>query len=301
MNNNFINSIKNNKDYLEENKKCYEYEKKIYNDSLLGDCIDATYIINLKNNGRYKDIIEQLKIYHPTNILYILINTGYKKCEKILPYNTPPYDLTDAFLQIFKHSTNHNYNNILILEDDFIFSRNIFKKNIQKDISLFLNSKKDEKFVYYFGCIPYIQSVGIRNHNKLYLSSGTHACVYSKSLRKYVLDKSTKSIIGDWDIFNNINILNYPRYVYNIPLCYQLFPDTENSKYWSNLFYVGDISKYIMKIYLLNKQCEPGYTKLYILSKFIYLFILIILIIIILIILYFLFLKKNIVKIKKLK
>jgi hypothetical protein len=66
--------------------------------------------------------MKQLNEYQPTNTVYILFNKGYKKCKKQDFITNPPYDLVDANLNIFKHAKENNYDNILILEDDFIFS-----------------------------------------------------------------------------------------------------------------------------------------------------------------------------------
>ena len=105
--------------------KPYRFKKNIFNDRFLNNSVDATYIIHLENNGRYNHIQEQLSEYHPTNIVYILFNKGYKKSKKKSFINNPPLDLVDSFLEIFKHAEINNYNNILILEDDFIFSEKI--------------------------------------------------------------------------------------------------------------------------------------------------------------------------------
>ena len=86
---------------IEKNTYCYFFEKITFNDGLLNETVDATYIINLENNGRYNQIITQLEEYHPTNIVYIVHNKGYKKCKKKLPKNISYQDLTDAFLQCF--------------------------------------------------------------------------------------------------------------------------------------------------------------------------------------------------------
>lgn len=259
---------------MDQNKPCYQYKKRVYTDGLLNGAIDATYIIHLNDNGREPDIEKQLSAYHPTNIVYIVINKGYKTCPKNLPDQTPPYDLTDAFLQIFQHANKENYNHILILEDDFLFHPNIKDPAIQRDVCKFLQTKITNNCMYYLGCLPYIQSTGFSNHNRLYLSSGTHACIYSKPLRNYIMESYAQSDIVDWDLFHNCNSFRYPRYIYSQPLCYQLFPPTENSKHWYNPLGLADIIKYLHQQFDLNKQVEPGHQFFYGVSKFIYVFVL---------------------------
>jgi hypothetical protein len=52
--------------------------------------------------------------------------------------------------------------------------------------------------------------------------------------------------------------------MYNEPLCYQLFPETENQKYWGKNV-VG-----IIKLLKLDTQVEPGYSIAYIASRGVY-------------------------------
>jgi hypothetical protein len=139
------------------NNKCYRYEKILYKDGLFNKTIDATYIINLEGNGRLEYIMKQLEEYHPTNIVYIVFNKGFKKCKKADFIINPPYDLVDANLNIFKHAKNNNYDNILILEDDFIFDDKILdpfhRNNVNKFINthndfIFSNSAKKQIFTY---------------------------------------------------------------------------------------------------------------------------------------------------------
>ena len=136
---------------------CYRFEQYIFNDGLLNDGVDATYIIHLENNGRIDHIMNQLTEYHSTNIVYILYNKGYKLCNKEQNIVLPADDLIDAFLYCFKHADENNYDNILILEDDFIFNTEIKQSAHINNINTFVNDNKNNDFVYLLGCIPYIQ------------------------------------------------------------------------------------------------------------------------------------------------
>jgi hypothetical protein len=252
---------------MENNTKCYDYNKLSFNDGILNDSVDATYIIHLKDNGRYDSIQQQLSEYHITNTVYIVVNQGFKKCSKTLTKQNTVHDLIDAYLQVFKHSLEQNYNTILILEDDFIFSEKIKNPVVYKDINNFLVSKKTENFIYYLGCIPYAQTVGLTNHNRVFISGGTHAVMYSKKNREYIISKFKPEQIIDWDCLQSMNSLYYNKYMYYQPLCYQLFPETENKKNWANLFGMINILKAIFKALKLDTQVEPGYSYMYIFSK----------------------------------
>lgn len=280
---------------MELPNNCYRFEKNVYTDSIFEGCVDATYIIHLEGNGRHDSIQEQLKEYHPTNTVYIVFNKGYKNCKKEDHINLPAQDLTNAFLKICKDAKIKNYNNILILEDDFIFNEKIKDPLHKKNISVFLKDNENADIQYLFGCIPLIKMPYIYdlNHCRALISIGSHACVYTKSNREKIL-KEKEENIEDWDLYN---CLNSRRYAYYIPVCYQLFPETENSKSWNQnnflLKILGIIaSRYLFKITKLDLQPEPGYSFFYVFSN-IFFFILIFLIFLLFYLVYKYFLKIN--------
>jgi hypothetical protein len=267
---------------FKNSSECYSFKKIKYNKGLLDDAVDATYIIHLEGNGRYDDIINQLENYHPTKEVYITFNKGYKKCSKDEHIKVPALDLVDAFLQVFKHAKNQNYNNILILEDDFIFDDKIKKESIQHDICSFLNNNKNKDYQYFLGCIPCLQfpyTLDFKHFINI-CSIGMHAVIYTKKNRERLLNVNQKDI-NDWDCYS---FCYSTRYTYREPLCYQICPDTENSKYWGAnsyfLYISARILRKILKIFKLDIQPEPGYSFFYMFSK-IFPFILLILILVI--------------------
>lgn len=251
---------------------CYRFETIINNDNgFLDKSVDATYIIHLEGNGRLNNIRNQLQYFQPSKTVYILFNKGFKKCTKNLYTDSAPVDLIDAFLHVFQDAQKKRYENILVLEDDFFFNKQILDSNVSQNISDFLSNKKRENasFMYYLGCIPFLQAPYSGSHKRLILSCGTHACIYSKALRKSVLNTPVENI-SDWDIYHN---LYTTRYAYNEPLCYQLFPDTDNSMEWSkNYFNMGQILPLLFKQFGLDKKVEPGYTVFYTFSLLQYYF-----------------------------
>lgn len=253
---------------LDYNLKCYEFKKFKFDKGLLEETVDATYVINLIGNGRYESIYKQLLEYKPTKEVYILLNQGFKKCNKTKQIVYPADDLNDAFLQIFRHAYNKNYDNILILEDDFIFHKEIKNKKHINNINNFLKKKQGEDFIYYLGCLPFLMLPNLSNLKHFYnlKSGGTHSIIYSKKNRQNIM-KNYRNLLfkyKDWDI-NAFHQKN--KYVYYKCLCYQLFPETENSKYWCNfnpiLNFLAKCSKQIIKIMKLDKQIEPGTSILY--------------------------------------
>jgi hypothetical protein len=272
------------------NNNCYNFKKILFNKGVFDSSIDATYIIHLENNGRLDNIKSQLLKYKLTKTVYIVFNKGFKKCSKDPYINISSLDLVDAFLKIFMDAKNKNYNNILILEDDFFFNDNINDKHICNEINNFIINKNNENFIYYLGCLPYLILPYNNNTKKILYSVGTHSCIYSKKMINNILNIDPKKIT-DWDLYHNLNSI---RYTYNKPLCYQLFPDTENSKVWETYFFnLGYIGKLFYKKIKLDVQPEPGFTFFYTFSKYILLFI--ITIIILLIFILYKKYKKNII------
>ena len=278
----------------DQESTCYRFEKKIFNKGLLDDGVDATYIIHLEGNGRHEDIMKQLSTHQPTKITYILFNKGFKKCEKKKHIKLAGHDLVDAFLNIFIHANNKKYNNILILEDDYFFTEKIYNTSTRNNICNFINLKKNDNFQYILGCMPLIKmpySLDL-NHYISLVSLGTHAVIYSKKNRKSLLEEKQKKIT-DWDIYN---WKNCRRYMYKDPLCYQLFPETDNSKNWGSesllMYVLGKITRIIFKSFKLDKQINPGYPFCYMFSK-IFFFVILFLI---LFIIYFILIKVNLMK-----
>jgi hypothetical protein len=264
------------------NNECYKLKEYKFNNPIFNS-IDATYIIHLEGNGRLNSIDEQLKNYHPTKTVYILFNKGFKKCKKSIHINKPPLDLIDAFFQCFKDANSKNYNNILILEDDFIFDKKILNREHSNRIDNFLEekNKNDQIYIYYLGTVTYLQSTIGHYHNRLFFSTGAHSCIYPKSFIDYILNINQKTI-NDWDIYINFNFL---RYKYYTSICYQTFPETENLKYWNQgslfLKYLLKILNYNKSIIKLDIQTQPGYNIMELSSKFMFWFIIITFILII--------------------
>jgi len=263
------------------NNNCYQYKKIKYNDGIFKN-IDATYIINLKNNGRLPHIKNQLTKYHPSNNLYILFNKGYKKCDKDPSINTPALDLIDANHNIINHSIKNNHDTILILEDDFQFDKKVKYKRHANNIDDFISKNIDNDFVYYLGTLPFIKSYNTSKHPHIFVSAGAHACIFSKRIKRKLLTNIKKQ--NDWDEY----ITKYPfnQYSYFIPLCYQLTPETENQKLWAeHVPIIGPVYRNmlinIFKFLRLDKHVQPGYDIFYKFSEIMFTIIIIVIFIIV--------------------
>ena len=248
--------------------QCYDYEEYNFNNPLID--VDATYIIHLKDNGRYDSIIDQLSKFPISKKVFIVVNKGYKKCKKHPSITKPPLDLVDAYLEIFQHAKEKN--NILILEDDFIFDDKILEPFHRNNINKFIKNHSNFDFIYYLGALPgLLLPYDYYNYRNIF-SIGTHSVIYSKKSRVNIRDNK----INDWDLFLN----SKSRYIYYTPLCYQLFTETENTKHWGDHHYIlflgGIIAKIFIKLFNLNHSIE-AYSYFYFVSK-IFIFVLLILI-----------------------
>ena len=255
--------------------ECYKFEKLEYKSGVLDDCVDATYIIHLEGNGRLAHIHEQLQKFQPSKTVYITINPGFKKCEKNLPEATPPHDLIHAFLTVFKDAEQKRFKNILVLEDDFIFDDAILIKDNADSICKFIKGRENEAFLYSLGCLPYIQVPISYKHRVAVVKGGTHACIYTKSIREQLMQTTIKQI-SDWDIYTNHHV---KQYMYFIPLCYQLFPETENSKHWKYFPFLTEMNKWTKGVMNMDTTPIPGF-------QYYYWFSLIVFFILLLIVLY---------------
>lgn len=260
-------------DTLNQNEHCYWFKHMKNADSIFHKTIDATYVVHLEGNGRYDSVMKQLNEYHLTKDVYVLHNKGFKKCDKTNNVVYPADDLVDAFLQIFKHANEKKYENVLILEDDFIFTNDVKNATHINNVNNFLIKKtnENESFIYYLGCIPYLALPVLDGNNTYFslISCGMHSVVYSKKYRKEFVSEFDKIQSKDWDVMNNFYSMN--KYMYGQPLCYQLCTDTENKKTWGNHFlitqYLSVIPKLVIKLAGIDKKIEPGYSILYAISK----------------------------------
>jgi len=249
---------------------CYNYKLKTFEKGIFDRSADATYIIHLEGNGRYDSVMQQLEKYHPTKLVYIAFNKGYKKCKKNLKQDLAKYDLIDAFLNVFKHARKEGYANILVLEDDFIFSELVLDPVVSSRVNTFIKDQGDTSFIYLLGSLPLIQ-IPYDNYNSIaYATGGTHSVIYSKKFIEKTL-KRDKNTIDDWDIDSH----KTTRYTYYKPLCYQIFSLTENRKSWFESSLLLLVIDTVFTFFRLDQSVEPGYTIFNIVSKLLFFFSLI--------------------------
>lgn len=218
-----------------QNQQCYRFETIHNQNGIFDKCIDATYIISMENSPRLSHILEQISTFRPTSLVYILHNKGYKECTKRLHRQLSIEDLVDANFQIFFHAYNNQFDNILILEDDCVFSEKLFDPNVVTDVCQFLNEHKNTEFIYGLGILPWFILPSTTNHHQCLLFTASHAWVHSKQMREKILfDVTQEEFKTHWDnetLFKNWN--NFNIYTYKYPLAYQKFEETDNYSVWT--------------------------------------------------------------------
>ena len=253
---------------------CYSYDIINFEQSSLN--VDAVYVLTMENSDRIEELKKQLYIYKPGKKIIIQINKGYKKCAKRLCDNSKEYinnsynDVSHAYLNAFRNAIQKQYENILILEDDAIFSPQYYNSFNLKIVNEFIPKLNSNECVFALGLVPWLSlyySYGIR---RSILASGLHATIFPISVINNIVNNCNS--ISDMDNYVNAMCV---RYFYDYPLVTQTFPETENSKYWCKDFgFFGSIIRYIIIsinwLFGIDKHSEPGTTIIYNINKILY-------------------------------
>jgi hypothetical protein len=183
-------------------------------------------------------------------------------------------DCTFSHYITAKHAHTNKYENILILEDDFIFEEDIYDKDNIDYIETFILSKLEGNNIkrYFLGCAPIILLPASLDcyHYKLLYGGAAQAVIHTKlSINTFINDYeiNPKNIKGPDLYFVN----NGDTYTYYKPLITQLFPETENRlTTWGksdSLF--SWLSNFGINILKLDKESNGfGIYLLYFLSKY---------------------------------
>lgn len=176
---------------------CYRFKKIHLNGEPIFKSIDAIYIIHLEGNGRYDSILKKLSNMVPSKNVYILFNKGFKRCKKQDFIDVTNKDIVDSNLNIFYHSNEMNYENILILEDDFIFED--IDRTDSENIDKFMIKNKNKDISYLIGSLPIILIPTLDlDHWIGFFTVGMHSIICTKKYRNTILEINQEEI-KDWD------------------------------------------------------------------------------------------------------
>ena len=244
---------------------CYSFIKLSFENGLFDKWIDMCYLLTMENSNRCEMYTYQLNKYKPFSTIIIQVNKGYKVCKKNLHKQISIQDINESYLNVFQHAKANNYNNIMILEDDFMFD-NTINQNIADNIGKFINN--NNYHIYNFGPIIHISSPSFDKnissvHHRSIIQGTAHCVIYSSYYIDHYIDNyKYMNDRGVDEVWNNIKIIKYKYYK---PLCYQIFSQTENQTNWasnSNVIFKLFCNFFIkiINILQLNKKIKPGFT-----------------------------------------
>jgi len=196
----------------------------------------------------------------------VIVNPGFNKCDKQLCDQKPYYDLMDANVYAMKHADKMGYENVMILEDDYVFDNRIRDPSVISDLVEFWKNRLFH--LYSLGSVNFIQSDIFTKHPNIIYSGATQSMVFSRVGRSQILREFLNNpcletplkVLSDFkghDLWYNFAVNH--TYSYYKPLCYQSFPDTENRAMWNN--YLTDV---IFRLLKLDTRVQPGWDILYI-------------------------------------
>jgi hypothetical protein len=202
--------------------------------------------------------MRQIK-YIPVDKIYIQNNKGYKLCGKKLEVQATNYDLAHSMRVCFGHALQHNYNRILVCEDDFMIDERITQGKHLNNIKQFI--KRNDPYVYSLGgFIAAINPLYVFNtHMHFFHAFGAQGVIYNSAYMHDIVRHGFKSnhIDHNWKYYCKT-------YMYHKPLVYQLFYPTPNSQTWP---FQPVWSLYLLKLFQLDKQPLPGFDILMTASK----------------------------------
>lgn len=248
---------------------CYNYEV-LTDSNFIFDNIDATYILTMENSERITNVKKQLTSHFLTKTTFIQYNKGFKNNNKTLPPNRAVdisyLDLSHAYLQAFKHAVERNFQSIIILEDDFIFSEHINNRTYVNAITQFLPTIQRNGGLIQLGTLPCVSIKHDAFFRKSFISTGTHANIYSRKYIERTINDADK--ITDFDCYTNSHG-NINRFYFYKPLIYQRIEPTENRANWGKQ--LGMLSNAMTTAYSsviigltgVDKHIEPGTSMIY--------------------------------------
>ena len=242
------------------NNQCYRHERisthNKYDSQIIFPNVDMTYVLIMVGSKHEERVRRQLEDYPFTRNIYLQWNNGFRNCSKHLAKQQTDSDLSDAYMIAFSDAIQHNYDKILILEDDFVVNgiTNTDRKNVYDFLEIYnpeiltLGSiliKSDDKY--------------FLNNNflQIYVKYGTHAMIYNK----YAINKLYINLYNDKTNIDDLTNKICKIYSYKLYLIIQLFPKTENRSNWHSNKFQQLLSNFL--IWILGLDNEKRYKNAY--------------------------------------
>ena len=97
----------------------YRYELIKTDKGMFDNYIDLVYILTTDSNKDH--IMDQINKYKPHKKILIQQSINLNKLDKL----DKQLSINEAYYNVFLNALQHNYKNIIIFEDDFMFDYNI--------------------------------------------------------------------------------------------------------------------------------------------------------------------------------
>ena len=168
--------------------------------------IDKIYIINLKHRtDRWEKCLEQLNKYNITNFerfdaicpdINNIDKSQYKNFnDKSKKYLTGAMGCKLSHYNVIQNAKKQNYNQVLILEDDFLLCQNFIEK--YNELIKVLENENIDLNMFYLGFSIYFKNTyidtKITNVKKMNNATTTHAYILHNSLYDNVLNEIINS------------------------------------------------------------------------------------------------------------
>ena len=210
----------------------YRYELIETQKGMFDNYIDMVYILATDNKD---NIMNQINKYKPHKKILIQYSINSNKLDKQLEINK-------AYYNVFLNALKHNYKNIIIFEDDFMFDYNI-NQLIVDDIGNFI--KNNNYHIYHLGSLFHISIPSISMHLKSYYITSSHGVIYNRDYVYHYIKKYEHGFkIKNDKVWLDLNII---KYTYYKPLCFQII--NKNKKIFGK----------VIELFNLNKNPNPGY------------------------------------------
>lgn len=178
----------------------FRYETINTEHGMFDNYIDIVYILGTENNKEH--VMDKINTYniHKNIIIQYSINNN----------------MNEAYYNVFLDALQHNYKNIIIFEDDFMFDYNI-NQFVVDDIGNFI--KNNNYHIYHLGGLFHISVPSISMHLKSYYITSSHGVIYNRDYVYHYIKKYENGLKTANDkVWLDLNII---KYTYYKPLCYQ--------------------------------------------------------------------------------
>ena len=242
---------------------CYDVTEIVADTPPAMEHVAATYIVTMdSSSSRVRNCVAQVKEAWPTRRCFVVVNQGWKKCDKGKDVTSTSQDLLHANNFIFGDARRRFPGAaILVLEDDCTWAPTA--RTGLRDVDRFVAKHSEADFSYFLGCAPVpfalLPTTTPTTMRVRGIVGGSHAVVHSAArlARPLVAHDHWLDRHLDQQLWRQGNTA----YAHWRPLAYQTWPVTANSASWETPAIRGALATLA-----LDRRPEPGTSILYALA-----------------------------------